>query len=102
MHTVESIKTLLLSNDRAVERAIIVLFNRQTHTEQQAGHTSESNGRGFNAFDAESGTYYAKWIQGGRSLSGKHLERARKMSFRYVRQLAEEANIKAQSKSQAA
>ena len=36
------------------------------------------------------------------NLSGKHLERARKMSCRYVRQLVEEANIKAQSKSQAA
>ena len=94
MHTTETIKALLLKNDRAVERAIIVLFNRQTHTEQQAGHTSESNGRGFNAFDAESGSYYAKWIQSGRSLSGRHLEKARKMSQRYVRQLLEEVELK--------
>lgn len=93
----ESIKALLLSNDRAVERAIIVIFNRQTSDEQEAGHTSHHNGKGFNAFDAESGTYYARWIQRGNSLTGRHLVRARKMSLRYVRQLVEEAQIKATS-----
>jgi hypothetical protein len=93
----ETIRALLVSNDRAVERAIIVIFNRQTSDEQQGGHTSHHNGRGFSAFDAGSGTYYARWIQRGNHLTGKHLVNARKMSLRYVRQLVEEAELKAAS-----
>jgi hypothetical protein len=94
---VETIRTLLLSNDRAVERAMVVIFNRQTSDEQSAGHTSHHNGKGFSAFDAGSGSYYAKWVLSGRSLTGKHLVNARKMSLRYVRQLVEEAELKAQN-----
>ena len=34
MHTVESIKSLLATNDKAIGRALIVLRNRQTADEQ--------------------------------------------------------------------
>jgi hypothetical protein len=95
MATVEEIRALLLRNPKAVDRAIVVLFERQTPSEQDAAQTSESNGRGFNAFDAERGTYWAKWILSGRSLSGSHLDKARKMSLKYVKQLKEAADIKA-------
>ena len=91
MHTIDSIKVLLLSNDRAVERAMVVLFDRQTIAEQAQGTTTDHNGRGFNAFDAKNGTYYAKWVLSKRYLTGKHLAKARAMSFRYARQLLEAA-----------
>lgn len=92
--TKESIRELLLSNDRIVERAIVVIYNRQTATEQRAGMTNEHNGRGFSSSDAHNGTYMAKWILSGKRLSGKWMAMARKMSLTYIRQLVEEAEAK--------
>lgn len=83
------IKALLLSNDRAVERAMVALLARQTADEQSSHTTRHQNGRGFSAFDAHQGTYYAKWVQSGRKLTGRHLDKARRMAVRYVGQLAE-------------
>lgn len=93
--TKEQIRELLLSNDRIVERAIIVLFKRQTTSEQRTETTREVNNRGFSSSDAHIGTYMAKWILSGKRLSGKYLDRARTMSLKYVRQLHEEAELKA-------
>lgn len=87
--TRDQIKLLLMSSDRAVERAMCALYRRQTVAEQHAASTTESNGKGFNAFHAERGTYYAKWVLSGRRLTGRHLVAARTMACRYSRQLAE-------------
>ncbi len=88
------IKWLLTTNDKAVERAMVVLYDMQTAGEQNSGSTSELNGKGFNAYDARSGTYYAKWVKSGRSLTGKFLVNARVMSFKYAGQLAKLASAK--------
>lgn len=85
----EQIKSLLLSNDRAVERAMCALYARQTADERSSSTTQHTNGRGFNAFDAPKGSYYARWVNSGRRLTGRHLESARKMAIKYVGQLAE-------------
>lgn len=83
------IRWLLTMNDRAVERAMVALYQRQTADEQSTGSTRLLNGAGFNAFDAKTGSYYARWVMGGRSLTGRHLDKARRMAGKYVRQLAE-------------
>lgn len=80
---------LLMSNDRAVEKAIVALYHRQTVDEQHTSSTVHPNGRGFNAFHAERGTYWAKWVISGRRLTGRHLVGAREMACYYARQLAE-------------
>jgi len=85
---------MLRGNPKAVERAMIVLFNRQTTDEQSAGNTKHSNGRGFAAYAANKGTYYANWVLKGRSLSRQHLANARKIALKHSRQLVEEANSK--------
>ena len=82
---------LLTMNDRAVERAMVVLYERQEECERASGTTTKSNGRGFSAYDASKGTYYAKWVLSGKRLTGRFLEHARTMSKRYIRQLAEAA-----------
>jgi hypothetical protein len=51
-------------SDAAVGRAMVVLLSRQTAGEQHTGCTVESNGRGFTAFNANNGTYYAKYVMG--------------------------------------
>jgi len=55
---------LLLSNDRAVTKAMIVLLSYQTSDERVNGHTVESNGLGFNVADADLATYCACWAMG--------------------------------------
>lgn len=93
------IKWLLTMNDRAVERAILAIYNRQTYDEQVSSDTKHSNGIGFSGADARLGTYYAKWILSGKNLSGNHLDNARMMSHKYVRQLCEIATAKLAQKS---
>lgn len=86
--TRQQVRALLLSNNRAVERAMIALYHCQTLDEQHTSSTKESNGRGFNAFHAELGSYYARWCISGRRLTGYHIGKARDIALHYVGQLA--------------
>lgn len=88
----EDIVALLDRNNLAVERAIVYIYSKQTESEKSAAFTTETNNVGFNKFDAKTGTYLAKWILSGRHLSGEFLEKGRKLSKKYVRQLVEKAN----------
>ena len=90
------INLMLQRNPRAVERAMVVLYNRQTADEQRSQDTRHQNGIGFSAYAARSGTYYANWVNKGRRLTGSHLEKARKIALKHSRQLVDEANAKAQ------
>ena len=83
----DSIKDLLSSNDRAVERAILVIYNNQTLDEKNEVTVSHNNGIGFLPMHARRGTYYANWLNSGRHLNGRHLEIARTMTMKYTRQL---------------
>lgn len=87
------IESLIESNDRAVERGILVLWRRQTADEQNTQETRHTNGRGFAAWAARSGTYYANWINSGKRLTGHHLQKARKIAMYHVGQIVEEANL---------
>ena len=98
--TPEAIAALLDRNDLAVERAVIAIFNRQTSDEQEADSTKHSNGRGFSAFHAGLGSYYARWILSDRHLSGPHLVRARKMMHHYTGQLSEIAQTQTQPRKE--
>jgi hypothetical protein len=110
MHTTDTIKELLERNNAAVERALIVLYERQTADEQVSGTTHNKNGRGFNAVDAEILSSFACQVQAkngqhsdylgrprklGECLSPKQMAIARRKVVRYVKQLAEVANGKA-------
>jgi hypothetical protein len=90
--TREEVNALLDRNPRAVERGIVRLYIRQEATERSQGQTVKQNGIGFNAFWAQSGTYYARWILSGRQLSGGHLEKARKCCRVHSAQLTAYAN----------
>ena len=88
------IRWLLNMNDRAVERAMVAIYNRQTADEQVSSDTKHQNGVGFTGADARLGTYYAKWVLKGNSLTGNHLMKARMMSYKYVRQLTDIATAR--------
>lgn len=97
----EYIKHLLCTSDYAVERAMRAIFLRQTQEEQVSNTTKVNNGKGFTACDASLGSYYAKWVISERRLTGKHLAKARVMSFKYVRQLSEIAKENMQKQDSA-
>lgn len=88
------IEKLLRENDRAVERAMMALYARQTADEQVDGNTKHTNGRGFRANHASKGSYYARWCLRGNRLTGQYLDHAREIALHYVQQLLDEANKK--------
>ena len=92
--TPANITILLQSSDKAVERAVLAIYARQTNDEQSHQTTVHTNGRGFSAAHARLGSYYAKWINSGKHLTGKHLVKARQITLHYVKQLAEIAEEK--------
>jgi len=100
--TSESVKALLDRDALAVERAVCAIYRRQTDDEQESESTKHHNARGFSAFHAGTGTYYARWIMSGRRLSGRHLEKARKLAKHYAGQLIEVILEKTQSQTQGA
>lgn len=100
MWTKDHIKELLLRNDRAVERALVVLFQRQTADEQMQADTKHHNNRGFTQSDARWMTQLAKQVMKGERLRPYQLSKLRtgrstrypSRIGKYARQLAEAAN----------
>ena len=88
------IRNLLETNNKAVERAILAIYHRQTLEEQFTQTTKRLNGVGFSASHARIGTYYARYVLKGNQLNGKHLELARKVALRYTGQLLKIATEK--------
>ena len=88
------IEDMLRTNDRAVERAMVAIWERQTADEQATQTVRHHNNRGFAGWTARSGTYYAGWVRGGRRLSGKHLDKARRIALHHAGQLTDFANGK--------
>lgn len=88
------IEALLLKSDKAVNRAIVVLYNRQTRDERAVSDTKHTNKIGFSAAHARRGSYYGRWCSSGRTLSGRHLVKARELVLHYTQQLADEANAR--------
>lgn len=86
------IETLINTNDRAVERAMVAIWERQTRDEQATETTRHHNGIGFSGWTAKSGTYFANWVRLGRSLTGRHLAKARKIALHHAGQLTRIAN----------
>jgi hypothetical protein len=84
---VEKIVTLLNTNNLAVERGIVAIYNRQTLDEKRVQHTIHNNKIGFSAPDGKKGTYFARWILSGRNLTGHHLMAARRLAIKYRAQL---------------
>ena len=90
----EYIGYLLATNDRAVEQAIVCIYNRQTEDEQFAQDTRHKNGRGFTAGDARIGSYLAKYVLTGKHLSGDFLFRGKCLILKYIGQLVQAAEMK--------
>lgn len=92
-YTKDEIINMLDTNDKAVTRAVIAIYNRQTPSEQVIKDTKESNNIGFNSADARLLSYYAEYAINNKCLlSGKHLNQARNKIKKYWKQLLNIAN----------
>lgn len=98
----ESIQALLDTNDRAVERALVAIYHRQTDSEKASDNTTNANGVGFSAYDAPLLSDIAKKCIYWRGLTNGQLRLVRPKVRRYWRQLAEIANAKLQAAQPAA
>lgn len=68
-----NLHNILLSNGRAVERAIIALYYNSK----------------FNNEDIGQGSYYAGWLNAGKHLTGSDLIKARKLVLNHLMVLVE-------------
>jgi len=126
-YTRDEINAILMTNDRAVERAMIRLFELQTQGEQKVAHTTHQNDVGFCACDAKAGTRFARWVQGfndrnvkkfapkqlthprASRIFGRYcrageapIDRARRIALKHSAQLVRIANAKAEAAQVAA
>lgn len=85
--TKDDLKQLLETNDAAVIKAMLKIFEYQTYSEQQSERTSDFNGVGFSGVDGEILSSFAKQFQTRGFLSPKQMAIARKRMKHYAGQL---------------
>ena len=83
----ESLRDLLDRNDKAVYRAILLIYSFQTDEEKYKGVTKTVNGKGFSKFDVEVLSSYAMQLRRGQELSLKQMYAARPKIKKYVGQI---------------
>lgn len=87
MYTKEEIQHNLEFNPKWTERALVVLYQRQTEDEKRSGSTIVENKMGFNGSDSRYLTYCAKWVLGNNPLNEKHQKKCGKMLKKYWKQI---------------
>lgn len=90
--TKDEIKSLLESNNVAVIKGLIRIYELQTSDEQSAEYTKYNNGVGFSGFDGDFMTSVAKWFLKMGWVSEGQFEHVKKKMMRYAGQLAKLAN----------
>lgn len=92
------IQRLIDTDDKAVARAVVRIYLRQTEDERRVSETKHHNTIGFSASDAKYLSMVARYVIANGAITEKyHVEKARKLIRRYWRQLieiAEETNLK--------
>ena len=91
-YTKEEIVKMLTSSNLAIERGLVAIFRKQTRDEQYSEETKHLNRVGFSGAHAKTGTYLANYVLSGKHLSGKWVEKGRRMILHYAQQLTDIAN----------
>lgn len=84
-----SLQDLLRTNDKAICRALLQIYKRQTTFEQANRCASKSNGVGFSAADAPLLSILARRVHNRVPLSPGEIQEARRRLMKYTRQLLE-------------
>ena len=83
----EYIKDLLRTNDKALLRAIVCIYDNQTDEEKVEGKSIEDNCAGFSKFDAHEMTVIAMKVKRGKQLTKGELAKSRNKMQKYWKQL---------------
>ena len=81
------LQRLVRTNDKALMRAVVVIYDSQTEEEQRLGTSIEHNGVGFTRWDVEEMSDIAIKIKCGSKLSDNEIVHARIVMPKYWRQL---------------
>lgn len=100
--TEQQIVNLLDTNDKAVERAIVAIYERQTADEKQVNHTRHDNSVGFRQNHAPRMSFYARLILSGKKLYPAQIQMSRRWMKMYRKQLCAIANAREQARTDAA
>lgn len=87
------LQKLVRTNDKALLRSVLVIYNRQTPSERISGRSIEGNGVGFTRWDAEEMSEIAIKIKNGLQLSPNEMVHARITMPKYWRQLMDISKI---------
>lgn len=83
----EYLKNLLRTNDYALKKSIVKIYNRQTEEEKLYGRSNEDNKIGFNRYDSEDMSKFARILLDKRDLTDEQLQLARHTMPKYWKQL---------------
>ena len=99
MYDKGQISEMITKDQKALERAVVAIYNLQTSSEQLSRETQEHNGVGFSGCDAGYLSYVAQYINDrkdeigfGKILSGQYLTKTRNRMTKYAGQLTKIAN----------
>ena len=81
------LKDLLKTNDKALLRAIVLIYDNQTDEEKNKGESIENNHIGFSKIDAKEMGDIARKIKAGKALTKGELAKSRNKMQKYWRQL---------------
>lgn len=81
------LKNLLRTNDQALMKAIVTIYDNQTADEKLTGESKEYNGIGFNRFDSEKMSRIAAKLKHEKQISQSDLAEARYAMPKYWKQL---------------
>lgn len=90
----QAIQQLIVNNDEAAVRALLVVYVNQTPQERADGTTVEFNGTGFTGVDAEILTSFVKFYHKAGFLTSKQLALVKARMPKYWRQLLAAAEAK--------
>lgn len=92
--TPEEIRELLITNDKAVIKALITIYKKQSIEEQKYMVSTVENGVGFNRIDAPYLTFMATKAKINGGLKTGDVKVIRPIIMKYSRQLSKIANEK--------
>jgi len=91
--SVESIKELITQDDGFFVQSLLTLYSKQTQIEQLYENTAESNGIGFNSYDAEFLSSISTFYLNRGFLSPKQMLYGRKKLVKYAVQLLQSGDV---------
>ena len=81
------LQSLVKTNEKALLKAIVLIYDNQTPEEQQNGESIEDNDIGFTKYDAKELGDIAKKIKNGKLLTAGELAKSKNKMTKYWKQL---------------